>query len=550
MVKSKNTRSLYSVARAVFSIGWPFLVLAVICSALFVHIAASPTWRDVYLYNGDSVTLALIAKSIQSGEALNWTLSSQLFFFPEGLIYGIGYLFTQSPHVAFIVNSIANIGILFLLFFWIIRQFFDKRVVAQFLALLFVSIISLYSLLEKDASINQSSIATLFLFNTYYYGVILTSLALIALTMKIIKNESAKLTSKKLLIPIAVYLTLLILTQISNPLLLLQFNLPLLVTIGFLFLINKIPLRVFLLLGGVQVIGIIAAQILRIPFKPLVGTSTESYIKIENIPSAIEWIGETARIISLSKSSALEFGIIVTLAIFALFYAVYFVFRTTRDKSFVKNTGVLIISLFSGIASPLLILATITTGSSYTRYYLPLIVFPLLSIVVLLYQHKIRISTKFIYYITGLIVFFFGAYCLYKLPKTQPLELTPTDSVTCYANYAQNHTVSAVAGFWTARPLDLYGSGKDDRVLQVNPALNKLDWMNNFAAYDNQTFDTVIVDRQPMGPANISTEYVAFLGEPASIIDCPSYMLYKYDRASQGYELLNKTVQTRAIRER
>src|SRR5688500_16305644 len=111
---------------------WPILPVTLLAVAGLIHIGISSEWRDIYLYSGDSTTLAAFIKSIQSGETLNWIFSSQIFLFPEAILYGISFLLTQSIHGSLVLNAIINVLLAYTLFYWIARQLFDTRPKSQF----------------------------------------------------------------------------------------------------------------------------------------------------------------------------------------------------------------------------------------------------------------------------------------------------------------------------------------------------------------------------------------------------------------------------------
>lgn len=526
--------------RQLFSTLWPLLPVTLFAIAGLVHISISSEWRDIYLYSGDSTTLAAFMKSIQQGEQLNWIFSSQIFLFPEAIIYALSFALTQSIHGSLVLNSILNILVVYGLFYWIARQLFDTRLKSQFAAVTAVAVICGYMVLELHPTVNQSAVVTLFLFTTYYYGVVLTSLGLIALSLFLIKSPQRR----SMIIASSTALLITALTASSNPLMMLQFTLPYGIVIALMWFINRMPGKIALLLISIQATGLVIAQIIRIPFKDSVALSAGSYINVDNIPQAVHQLQATVVQIAGSTASKIEYLVMGASVLFAAGFATWLLYRLQRERTFlIKQPHILFAVLFGAVAPGVIILATLLTGNAYTRYFIPVAFVPFIAIFAA--ASNTRFITEKIVRITVLATSSLAiVYCLVNTPRIQPLtQSIPTDAVSCFARHAGDRTINAVGSFWASRPLDLYSNG-NIRVVQVNNQLQPYPWLNNRSVYD-LTFSAVVIDKATPLPSNIGAQHVAILGPASEIWECRDFYVYHYDSHTKAYQILNQRVHQR-----
>jgi hypothetical protein len=124
-----------------------FAIVLLVTGVALAHMYLTP-WADMFLYNADSITLALIVKSVRAGESFHWVLSSQLFLFPEGLLYAVSSVLVPAVKYSFLLNAFINLICLFALYFLIAKLILKD--VGGFCDLQFVSCGLLYAL--RDAA--------------------------------------------------------------------------------------------------------------------------------------------------------------------------------------------------------------------------------------------------------------------------------------------------------------------------------------------------------------------------------------------------------------
>lgn len=534
--QSKRTR--WSLKTIIATI-WPLLPVILFAAAGIIHISVSPEWRGVYLYSSDSTTLASLIQSLQFDTHHDWIFSSQLFFFPEALFYSISFLFTQSIYGSFIFNSVLNVVAAYFLFYWISRQFFDKRIVAQFLSVLAIAVICGYMLLEIHPTINQSAFVTLFLFTTYYYGTILVSLGLIALSLYIIKSPPPR--RLRLAAVAATLITAVAAT--SNPLVIMQFSLPFCAVVVFLFFINRLPGKTTLLLLATQIGGILLSLVLRYPIRHRIGLSADSYISIENIPVAFQQLRETIAQIINNPTSLIEYIVIIGTIITALIVGLTLLYKGFRRQNYLQaQSHVLFAVLFGALAPLIIVVTTLFTGNAHTRYFIPITFFPLIALIAWISLAKKLPSPIIIKSILVGVSGIFIIYCLAILPRSLPLtHALEKDQVVCFNEQVGKVPFRAIGSFWTGRSLDLYSDPVNVRVVQASSDLKPYPWMNNRALYTME-FNAVIVDTLTPLESNIGLKDVAVLGPPNTIKECPGFFIYIYNPGTPGHQLLNQRI--------
>lgn len=517
---------------------WPVFPVILFAVVGLVHISISSEWRDIYLYSGDSTTLAAFMKSVQNSESLHWIFSSQIFLFPESILYGISFLVTQSIYGSFVANAILNVLLAYWLFYWITRQLFDSRLKSQFVSVMATAVICGYMVLELQPAVNQSAIVTLFLFTTYYYGVVLASLGLIALALYLLKKPSRQGATIATVTAVGVTA----LTAASNPLLMLQFTLPFCLVIALLWFIGRLPGITAVKLIGSQVAGIILAQIIRIPFKDSIALSANSYINVDAIPQAVHQLQTTASLIASSGASRIEYAVMGSIILCVSVISLKTLYRLFRDRDhLIKQSHILFALFFGSFAPGIIILATLLTGNAYTRYFIPVAFIPFVALFA--WASSAKFITQKTMRITLIITTALAIlYCVINIPKIQPLtHPIASDAISCFSRQAGDRTVNAVGSFWASRPLDLYSDPSKIRVAQVDNQLHPYPWLNNRSVYD-QTFSAVIVDKATPLPSNIGLQHIALLGPASEIWECRDFYVYHYDINSKGYQTLNQRV--------
>jgi hypothetical protein len=520
-------------------------IVLLITGIALAHLYLTP-WASLLLYNGDSLTLALIAKSIRAGEDFHWILSSQLFLFPEGFFYAVSSILVPAAKYSFLFNAFLNLLSLFVLYFFIAKSILKDLGKSEAFAMTGLCLAVFYMLCEVQPEVNRRTIASVFLITTYYYGVILASLLLLYLHTALIKRGNADTSGRvnRLLGSSIVVVTGL--TYFSDPLLLLQFSLPFLATIFLVWTLGRLSFRQLVVAIALQLFGLIAGQIFRHLCRDLIGSAVAGYINFGNIiASVMDCWGILVEVVR-NGPSLLEYSIMTGVFLISLGTVIFLC--TERRRNFFHGDSTLsaialIVVLFSVICPLSTIFGTIVSGNSYTRYFVPLVFIPTLGLVPFFYVWKgfSREKALAFFFVFALIVFVW--YVPSRLADPGAASYSDSESVDCYNHYMSQQPFNAVGGFWTVRALDLY-STSGSRVLQI-VGLGRTRWMNNSSPYFNLSFNGVIVDKSTSGERArdfIYAEDVAPLGPYTKKLSCQKFDIYYYAENSPGFRLLNSAL--------
>ncbi|MFT4028599.1 MAG: hypothetical protein QM675_01885 [Protaetiibacter sp.] len=536
---------------------WGVEVAAVVVVAFGGLVAlghfATSSWAQMMLYDADSLVLPLVEKSMHAGQPFQWVFSSQLFIFPEGLVYGISSIATDDPRVVLAINLVLNLVGLYLLL-RVTTHLLARRSRHRFLeisaALVATGLFGAFVLLEPQPHIGGSTIASLYLLSTYYYGVIMVGLAVVALVLWATSTFGGVRPTRPRAIGYAVAAFLIVgVATMSDPLVLMQVIAPVGLALLVLWFAARIDGRTLLLLGGVLaaagVVGFLARRLLRAYVQAEVG----SYLALSQIPDSaklhLDALLETLETPQGTLKLLLAGGVI--LVSLALFATALFVQARPRLAGRI-TTAEFFLSAFVSISTLSLPIGEVLSGSLTTRYLEPLFVFPLLVMIaigvkamrwMLLSVDRADLRRSLAVYSSGVMVAGSAVVIVCGVLAIPPTgEMLRGDTYTlsdCLDEELDGTDANAVATFWLARPLELYGS-QDGIVAQVSNDLEPFPWMNNLDDYDRE-FSYVLIDRIGF----VTEDSVAGLGEPVSVTSCGAYDVLDYT-GTPGEEELNRII--------
>lgn len=530
----------------------PFLIFIAVGVMLVGRLDGS-RWEQYFLYNGDSVLLPLIQQSIAAGEPFRWVFSSQLFIFPEWPLYVVSALVGGSIRGALLVNAVLNLVLLYGLFRLIARWSGNRPSGPLTQILCAVGAAAVYVvlvLLEPNPAINGTTVATLYLITTYYYGTVVVLLALIAVQLWFSRRfDSPVRLSWRYAVFAVLVVALAGLAATSNPLLLLQFVAPFVVLVVVLAFVNRMRWGSAALIAAPYLLAVVVSLVGRKLLQSFVSADIGRYLVFDQIPASIRLLkGTVIGYLSFTRGT-IELAIIVAAVLFSLVMfirALYFVSRPERaDRA---RTLDLVVYGFVTISSAALVVGFIATGANTTRYFLPLYIVPLVGLMKgALDLVGVLAGRRFAWWPrarvvggVGLAVIAAMAVVFASTVSVRSAERVASgDDYTyedCLDAFTAQTGASGVGSFWTTRQLQLYGDHKGE-ILQVGPDFTVFPWMINLESYEGVDFSFVVVNDDPSREAARQT-----LGEPGRIVSCSMYDIYDY-ADTPGHAKLNSIVQ-------
>ncbi len=538
------------------------LALLVILAAfnLVLHHINTSMWKDFVFNNSDILTLPLVWQSIILHEPFHWVFSSQIFLFPEAVLYCLSALFSGGNFkIAVVINAFISILLLYILIRVLLRFIVKNKTYNIALSLLYILGILTFMAAGRRS---DSNIAMFFFVTTSYYGVILSGLLSLILAMSLIKIGIPRKNiwrGKGIYILLA-YVLVSFLTGLSNTLFFLQFSAPLLVVLVLTWLLKRFSPRMLAWFIGGTILAVGASVVLRGTllnqyFSPLGGIS--NYIHVRAIGTTIKTFFQIFRqMLEGGIKQEVEAIVLIFLVVGVICIFIYHLWTLTKRRpTDALALPQFILIAFAAIAPIASIAGAIITGNPVMRYLLPVLFFSPLGFIPILSTWLICHRRIFLISLGVVII---AVFTVSGVRAGNPLanysaavDYYPSAAVCLDTKLANTPYKNGVAQYWRARDLQL-NSTQDHRVVQVGAALQRFGWLYNNSDYNLYDLSFVVVD---IPSAITSTEIsklpsftiepstvIGLLGQPDNIYTCGDFYVYGYSAHNPGRILLNQRV--------
>ncbi|WP_144762125.1 hypothetical protein [Curtobacterium sp. 9128] len=471
-------------------------------------------------YDGDSVLLPMVVRSIQLGQPFEWAMSPALFFFPELPVYLVCSLVTGSPQQALALNGVLVMVAVYALLRAVANELMPsaRRSARIAVAALAVGFLTLLVLTESTATATSLELASLLLTTTYYYGVVLALLATAALVLRGIRVGRA---SPVVLVTLGLVAAC---TTASNPLYVPWSGAPVVVTLLLLGLARRVPWRPALWLSAVVVGGALVGYLVRIPLGPFVSLDPSTYVHPE---LAGRTLGFFASLTDVRAGTALgDAGLLL------MFVGVLLsVGGTVWGWRVRTSRTVLVASVLPLVTIVAVSIGVVVAGSATPRYLEPVVVAPLTALVAVCelvrttvrrtQVHRPLRGVRVALAIGAAVVVAAGvALAPSTLRAVRTAAYTPA---SCLDRWADGRDVVGVGQYWTVRPLAAYSS-TNIGLLQVRDTFRTYPWLVDLGAYRGAEPTFVVV-----GSGDVwSTPVEDSLGAPASVTHCTGFDIWDY----------------------
>jgi hypothetical protein len=480
---------------------------------------------ELLWYDGDSVLLPLVARSIRLGEPFQWAMSPTLFFFPEIPVYLLCGALTATPQQALALNGVLVLAALYAVVRAITVQVMPDAARATRIAVSVLAIVVVTALVATESSATATSLelASLLLTTTYYYGAVLAMLGTAALALRVVRTASLPVprTAWGALTLVAV---LALLTTASDPLYVPWSAVPVLVTVGLLALVRRVPYRVLVGLGAALVGGTAIGYLLRVPLAPFVSLDPATYVHPGGAGTALSFFAALT-----DERAGAGVGDASLLLMLTLFLAcvggTVWAWRVRAART------VLVAAALGAVTVVVVSVGVVLAGSSTPRYLEPIVTAPLIGLVAVaelvraaIPRTRVRRSDRTVRVLAIAVSVALLAVGGAAAPSTIRAVATASyGPAACLDRWVGDRKVVGVGQFWTVRPLAAY---TDDhvRLLQVRDGFGTYPWLVDLAAYRNADPTYVLIGSRDVWTIPVQDA----LGDPAHITHCPGYDIYDY----------------------
>jgi hypothetical protein len=512
--------------------------LAVIALATVALRHVIATARQVILwYDGDSVLLPLVVRSIRLGEPFEWAMSPALFFFPELPVYLLCAAVTTTPQEALALNGVLVLCAVYVLVRVVAAQLMPTASSAWRITVSVLAMVLLTAEILTESSTDKGlELSSLLLTTTYYYGVVLAMLATAALALRVVRTMSLpepRAGGGALVTAAAIAFC----STASNPLYVPWSAAPVIVTVALLAVLQRVPWRIVWLLGTTLVIGSGLGYLLREPLHSFVSLAPATYVHPSQALATLQFFAQLTD--ERAGSAAGDAGLLLMfLGVLVGVGGMVWAWRVRTART------VLVATTLSTVTVVAVSVGVIATGSDSPRYLEPVVTIPLVALVAVaelarttIRRTRVAPTARGVRLVLALVTAAILAAGVAVVPSTVSAVRTARyGPVSCLDRWAGSRDVVGVGQFWTVRPLATYSS-TSVRLLQVRDNFTAYPWLVDLASYSGARPTFVLVGSGDFW----STPVEDSLGSPRDIVHCSGYDIYDY-AGTAGARTLRTTV--------
>lgn len=477
--------------------GW---VTAVALSLLVAGQVAVSARSELLLRDGDSLVVAMLARSVLSGAPLDWAMSSVLFL-PETVVFGaLDAVLPADLNTLLAINAVVNLVALYGALRLAAGQRREGAAPVGW-SLIALAVFGAIAMTETSSSRDALELASLQLTTTYYSATVIAVMLVYGLVRRALDEGG-----RSALIGAAIVCAL---ATLSNPLFAAWAVAPLSVFLAFRMLRER---RSGLLLAALVAAlgGTIVGMIGRIPFSAWIANTGVGYAQPERWRESLGYYGEL-----LIDRATTPLGAIGCTIVIGLIAAS--VVRSLR----VSSPGERLLAVAGWLVPLLVVVGAVALGTHAARYLQPVVFAPLLALVAAPRGVRIPGRARLLRVAAasgGVLLLVAG---VLGIPRLAASAQARDDDLMCVTDWVEASGRTGAGQFWTVR---LPKAHIDDasRLVQVDHRLDGYAWLVNRADLDVEDVSFLIEDAQS------SPWELPVAAEPDAVIDCGRYRILDF----------------------
>lgn len=482
--------------------GW---IAAAAVSLITAATVAASARAELMFRDGDSLIVAMLARSLLSGEKLDWAMSSVLFL-PESagfasldaaLPLGVNGLFAVSGAL----NLLALYGAIRLVAG---RSRPGSAPVAW--SIIALAAFGALAMTETSASRDALELASLQLTTTYYSATVVAVILAVGIMRRMLDRRARGVGLAVALGVVALVSTL------TNPLFAVWATVPLMLVLSVTALLDA-GRRTRILTSSAILVGATGLGFLaRIPFAAWIANTGAGYAQPELWPESISYYGGL-----LADRFSTPPGILASLMTLAL--VTLAVVRTLRAP----DVGSRFVAVVAWIVPLLVVVGAIALGTHAARYLQPIVFAPLLALVAAprVVTFPVRLRRGAVAAAGALLLVGGGL----SIPRLADAAQKSDPDLACVTEWVDASGRTGAGQFWTVRLPKLH---LDDpsQLVQVDHQLNGYAWLVNRTDFEVGEVSFLVEDSQTvqwdLPESAVSDE----------IVDCGRYSILDFGAAS------------------
>ncbi|MFJ4998800.1 hypothetical protein ACIP5T_11640 [Microbacterium sp. NPDC088619] len=458
---------------------------------------ASSARADLLFRDGDSMVVALLARSLLSGEPLDWAMSSVLFLPESAAFTALDAALPLEANALFAISAIVNL----LALYGAIRLAAGRArtgMAPVAWSVVALAVFGVLSMTDVSASREAMDLASLQLTTTYYSATVVGVVVTIGIVRRMV--DSCELRASPL---IALGLVALVST-LSNPLYAVWTTLPLALLLAIASISPRLrtrtPVIIVALLAGTTV-GFLS----RIPLAAWITKTGIGYVQPAQWHESIDYY---ARLVGERLQSPLGvLGILITAALL-----VVAVVRTVRPR----HPGSRLVAAMAWVSPVMVVVGAIALGTHAARYLQPFAFAPVLALVS--HPQALRVGERVRRAAAGLTAVLLLVIGGVSIPRLADAATRPDADLACVADWVDASGRTGAGQFWTVRLPKLHLSDSS-RLVQVDHQLNAYAWLVNRTDFTVGEVSFLVEDSQTV-PWDLPQDVL-----PARVVDCGRYSI-------------------------
>lgn len=458
---------------------------------------ASSARADLLFRDGDSMVVAMLARSLLSGEPLDWAMSSVLFLPESAAFTALDAAVPVDASGLFAISAVLNL----LALYGAIRLTAGRAragMAPVAWSVLALAVFGVLAMTDVSASREALDLASLQLTTTYYSATVVAAVLTIGIVRRMIDSRALMAWPSIGLGVVALVSTL------SNPLYAAWATIPLVMLLAIASvspgLRSRAPVIIAVLLAGTT-LGFLS----RIPLAAWITKTGIDYIQPGQWHESIDYYG---RLVGERMQNLL--GVIGLLIAAALIVAA--VVRTVRAG----DPGSRLVAAMAWVAPVMVVVGAVMLGTHAARYLQPFAFAPVLALVAA--PHALRVGDRVrrpAAVMVGVLLLVAGGL---SIPRLADAATRPDADLTCVTDWVDASGRTGAGQFWTVRLPKLH-LADPSQLVQVDHQLNAYAWLVDRTDFAVGEVSFLVEDSQtvPWDPPQ------AVL--PERVVDCGRYSI-------------------------
>lgn len=451
--------------------GW----LGALGVAISVAAQVAASARSELLFrDGDSLVVAMLARSLLDGGPQDWALSSVLFL-PESAVFaGLDALLPFDANGVFAVSAVVNLLALYGALRVVAGRRREGRAPVAW-SLLGLAAFGLVAATDTSASRDALDLASLQLTTTYYSATVVGVVLSVGLARRVVDRERGGAGLLVALGAVAAFSTL------SNPLYAAWVTVPLAVIFAASALRRAGRGRMLTLLA-VLIGGTALGFLGRIPFAAWIANTGAGYAQPERWMESVAYYGG---LLADRLSTPLGvLGCLLTLALIA-----WGVRRTVRAE----DAGIRLVAAAAWVIPVLVVVGAVALGTHAARYLQPAVFAPVLALVAM--PPAVRLPRRVTRQLVGVVGVLVLVAAALSVPRLANAANVPDPDLDCVTDWVDASGRTGAGQFWTVRLPKLHA--KDPaQLVQVDHQLNGYAWLVDRRDFDPGEVSFLVEDAQ------------------------------------------------------